>query len=672
MRTRMTVHLLFIFVCCAALSTAAKAQTISLQFQSDVTIGNANLTPRPAVGDVNNDGFPDVVTLNKGLTPEPGPLSVFLNNGAGGFASHIVVNDSLSPNAVVIRDFNHDGYADLAIAGDGIANGVNIRLGNGTGNFPGGTFIAPERGSPVIASADWNGDGHFDIATCTNINELRVMHGNGAGGFGGALSFATANNCTDMAAADFNVDGRPDIAVASRFANNLQIFLNNGAGGFSAPVPNLVASVYKIVVADFNRDCVPDVAATQFSGSIVFILIGNRQGGFSTGNSMTLTSSLTYLSVGDFNRDKKIDLALRRNIISSSVPNLIILPGTGAGGFGPAYEQIVSPPTNTVEMQLVTWDGNLDGRDDLIVGREGGFLLYRGNSAPLIRTENDFDGDGRSDLGVFRPSNGVWYLSRSTNGFLAVPFGIATDRLVPADYDGDFKTDIAIWREGSPGQSGFWILQSSTNTARFEQFGQTGDEPGVVADWDGDGRADPAVYRNGAAGQQSFFFYRGSLNNPGGNVTYLPWGTGGDRAVRGDFDGDGRADAAVFRPSNAVWYILQSSNGQLLSMQWGLATDKSAAADYDGDGRTDFAVFRPSDNSWYILNSATSTFVSRQWGLASDALTPADYNGDGRSDVAVYRPSNQHWYIQQCADFGATPTYFGAGGDVAIPSAYYP
>ena len=72
---------------------------------------------------------------------------------------------------------------------DGISNGINIRLGDGTGNFPNGTYIAAERGSPVINSADFNGDGNLDVAICNNNNELRVLSGNGAGGFGSGSGF---------------------------------------------------------------------------------------------------------------------------------------------------------------------------------------------------------------------------------------------------------------------------------------------------------------------------------------------------------------------------------------------------------------------------------------------------------------------------------------------------
>jgi hypothetical protein len=254
--------------------------------------------------------------------------------------------------------------------------------------------------------------------------------------------------------------------------------------------------------------------------------------------------------------------------------------------------------------------------DDLIIGRQGGFLNYWGNSALFTRTENDYDGDLKTDLAVFRPSDGDWFVQQTTRGPLNAHWGNSTDKLTPADYDGDGKTDIAIWREGPPTVAAFWILQSSDSTVRVVQFGQTGDDSRVVGDWDGDGKADMAVYRNAAFGSQSYFFFRGTLNNPSGNITYVPWGTNGDAAVRGDFDGDGRTDAAVFRPSNSVWYILRSSDGQIVYQAWGLPSDRRVTGDYDADGKTDLAVFRPSNNSWYILNSSNTTVSYRQWGTS--------------------------------------------------------
>ena len=219
----------------------------------------------------------------------------------------------------------------------------------------------------------------------------------------------------------------------------------------------------------------------------------------------------------------------------------------------------------TYSQRLATLDVNLDGKRDIVIPHQGGFLLYDGNSALFTRTDSDFDGDLSSDRSVFRPLEGNWYIDRSTNGAYGAHWGIASDKPVPADYDGDGKADVAVWRAngfGNPDFSYFFILRSSDGTLQQEQFGSASDNPSVVGDWDGDGRADVAVYRNGAtAGAQSYFFYRPSAS-PGTNFRVIPYGVSGDEAVRGDFDGDGRLDATVFRPSNGVWYIAQSSNSR--------------------------------------------------------------------------------------------------------------
>ena len=681
MKNKTTSHLInsisLMLIFCAWLITA-EAQTINLLLQNDYTIGGAAQTPSfLAVGDVNNDGRPDLVTLNKATTASQ-PLSVFLNNGAGGFATPLTLTSTdISPNAVALGDYNKDGNLDLAIASDGFSSGLNIRLGNGTGNFATGTIISLSGSAFDIVTADFNSDGNLDLAAFTNqaaATDLKVLFGNGTGGFAAPTTFAVPFGHRDLEVSDFNVDGIPDLAVAA--SSVIRTYLNNGAGVFTAtPDITTAGGPNKIVSADFNRDCIPDLAVSGISTSnTVRILLGNGAGGFGAPLVIPVTNQPENMAVGDFNRDKKVDLAIRRGA-AAGASNFTILPGNGAGGFGAAFELTLTASSSGLTPRLAVMDANLDGRADIIIGRQGGFYLYNGNSALFTRTENDFDGDLKADLSVFRPSTGTWYINRSTQGFFAHQWGLANDKLTPADYDGDGKTDLAVWREngfGDPNSSYFFILRSSNNTLQQEQFGRAGDVPTVVGDWDGDGKADPAVYRNGAtAGAQSFFFYRPSAT-AGVNFRTLYWGTGGDAPVRGDFDGDGRLDAAVFRPSNAIWYVLQSSNGQSLYQSWGLAADRLVPADYDGDGKTDFAVFPPSNSVWYILNSASGTATYRQWGANADALTPGDYNGDGKTEVSTYRASEQNWYVPQCADYRQSVTKFGAGGDVAVPSSLIP
>jgi hypothetical protein len=149
----------------------------------------------------------------------------------------------------------------------------------------------------------------------------------------------------------------------------------------------------------------------------------------------------------------------------------------------------------------------------------------------------------------------------------------------------------------------------------------------------------------------------------GGNDLYSVTRVSVNRSSTADFDGDGRTDLSIFRPSDGTWWVMQSGNNAVSVRQFGAMGDKIVPGDYDGDGRTDFAVFRPSTATWWIQRSSDNSFSTTQWGVSTDKLVPADYDGDGRTDIAVYRDGT--WYIIQSSS-GITYKYFGLSGDIPV------
>lgn len=349
--------------------------TRSVRFAgSSFSAGNPPL--QVAVGDFNHDGKLDVAVVNFNCpnfvcNPQPGSVYIFLGKGDGTFQERGNFTVGIGPTFAVTGDFNRDGKLDLATTNSS-DNTVSVLLGNGDGTFQPATAYPVGTGPTALAAADFNGDGNLDLVTNNNSdNTVSVLLGNGDGTFQTHVDYATATQPQGVTVGDYNGDGKIDLAVNDVNCVNyptcgtgmVSILLGNGDGTFQAhvdystgPSPDTVAA------ADFNGDGILDLVTTTGTfgtNNTVSVLLGNGDGTFQPSVSYTAGTGTSFVALGDFNGDGKIDMAVT-NITSNTVS---ILLGTGHGTFQPHLDF----PAGTAANGIAAGDFNGDGRLDLVV-----------------------------------------------------------------------------------------------------------------------------------------------------------------------------------------------------------------------------------------------------------------------------------------------------------------
>lgn len=597
--------------------------------------------------------------------------------------------DGDEPTGVAVGDFNGDGKNDLLITNRNTAN-VSVMFGNGGGGFsPSATSIEVGSLPWAIVAGDFNGDGHLDFATTnqggnsTNALALSIRYGDGAGGVAFGFDLPILNDPNNpgstrlrglhLAAIDFDHTGSPDLAIGTHGespSTRVALFRNVGNTFLQAPFAHVTSAaahtVDAVAVADFNRDGWDDMAVVR-SGIFVtdltnmFLLINNQAGGWNvTGFNVGPLVNLTSAAAADFDRDGDADLLVGANNFIDNSAFLALYLNNGSGVLTAGATSGFSHLS-----ELTAADVNMDGFGDFVAARyhnQVSVLLGNRSAAlsastfPIATNQSpsgtgvgDFDGDGKPDLALpGAASNEVSVLLNTNN----------LDALRKTDYNGDGRTDFAVWR---PGDSNWRVRYSYFGNSSTIPFGVSGDVP-VPGDYDGDRKSDRAFYRPST---NEWYVLRSSNNS----YFSIPLGLSGDHLVPGDYDGDCKTDIAMWRPSTAVWYIVRSSDSGYTFVTFGLSGDIPVPGDYDGDCKNDIAVFRPSTREWWIHQSSTNTAVVITWGLSGDKPVPGDYDGDGKTDIAVWRPSNGEWWLLQSTD-GALGGQFGANGDMPQPGDY--
>jgi hypothetical protein len=304
----------------------------------------------------------------------------------------------------------------------------------------------------------------------------------------------------------------------------------------------------------------------------------------------------------------------------------------------------------------------------------------------------DFDGDGRTDLALYRegsrdisvaPQPSYWFYLNTNNGrWGAIHWGRTLDVPAPADYDGDGKTDVGIYR---------WWLFDIGDTNEY-WLGKNGGYEVLNYEWEpsyykfsrnyvGDARAEIAhLYKINISQDPTVPCYL-SVYFIGDNRDNTIRKTVGDTCnvnptpVPGDYDNDGHSEIAVFNNHLfKVWFAPYSSGYTTPATTQFLDVDFPAVGDYDGDGKTDFAGTRAQNGRlvWRIKKSSDGSETVTDFGYSTDKPVPGDYDGDGKTDIAIWRPSDGGWWIMYSGNGSVSNWYFGLPTDTPLAAPVIP
>jgi hypothetical protein len=441
---------------------------------------------------VNNDGKPDLICAS----PIPGgalggdnTLTIFTNDGSGGFGFDVKLDAGGAPWSVAAADVNSDGQLDLicpSLAGN---SGTVMVFTN--------TIIPGHTGSSLVSSpgvganpqsviaVDVKGDGKLDLISANaGDNTLSVLTNNGNGIFGSNATLNVGSFPVCVTAADVNGDGKLDLISANLGANTLTVLTNNGNGNFGS---NATLNVYvylgpgcpvSVVAADVNGDGKVDLISANVStygdfGSLT-VLTNNGSGGFGSNATLNVGSHPRALVMADVNGDGKPDLTIANRAWGADglLPppgygGLMVFTNNGSGGFGPYAAQGFGLPS----MWVTVADVNGDGKPDLISAQNG----FNGASTLTVWTNNG--------SGVF-----------GSNATLAVDGNLYY--VTAADVNGDGKPDLisASFTYDNGAYTGTLTVFTNNGSGTFGLYAtrNVGSDPlcVVAADVNGDGRLD--------------------------------------------------------------------------------------------------------------------------------------------------------------------------------------
>ena len=549
-----------------------------------------------------------------------------------------------------------------------------------------------ENSSLVKRIVRLNSDGTLDAAFNVSIGINGIVSKIAVQPDGKILLFGEfdrVNNIPRNTIARINADGTLDASFDS------------GSSFNTPPADAVVAVDGKIIVVGsfntFQEDIgVNYIARLQPDGSLLDtsflpILDGNVQvvslqsdGKVLIGGRFTTVNGTSQAGIARLNTDGSLDASFKPLLGNPTISAILVQPdgkilvgGTfsGANGF------------NRVNLVRLNADGSLDtsfnagniyGVSKVILNAEGGYYALAGNILKL-----NFNGtavsnfkspafDGASLRDIALTPDGGFIVGGEINQVNNFP---QVGNIARFTSNGEFSSlsfesgangEIYDFQKQADGKlliGGDFSLFENIPRSGIVRINLTEVKIKNLFDYDGDGKADVSVFR-----PSTNVWY--TLRSGDLQVSQQKFGISDDVVAPADYDGDGKTDLGIFRSATGDWWYLSSIDNVQKSVHLGGSGDIPRPSDYDGDNKADFIVYRPSNNVWYRFGSKSSSYSNVTFGTAGDKPVTGDFDGDGKSDVAVYRPSTGQWWYLSSVDFTQRATSFGISTDIPVAADY--
>jgi uncharacterized delta-60 repeat protein len=669
-------------------------ETIELQADGKILVGgnftNINNVTHERISRLNTDGSVDL-SFNANNTEANDTVNDIAVRPSG----KIVIGGEFTTYNTIPRQklaqLNEDGTLDTSFQNNTVLSSTvvnDVEILSNEKVLVGTNFDAA--GSPLLL---FNTDGTFDPTFAPYIARIGVVREilqQPDGKILVAGEFPFVNGVERKSLARLNADGSLDTSFVPYF-NTTQIIT---AVALQADGKILVGAVNGITLKRLNANGSQDTSfAPNLSNSTSIndiVVLSNGQI-LVAGN--IVDSNQTTRRIAKFNQDGSFDESFDVTQPNNTVFKILQQPD-GKILLGGDFTQIGSSARGRIAR--LNADGSLDNSFNPPGGANGsvldfdlqtdGKIVLGGNFTTLNGSGNQqrigrLNANGTLDAAFVQNTNASVLAVKVQpdgkiliGGTFTLVQGVERNNiarlLLSGALDTTFRTsanlsvwDINLQSDGKILLGGRFTKINDISNVRIARLTNIFDRRSVMFDYNGDGRADVSVYRPSTNRWFEYFITNST-------VSEQTFGLEGDVIAPADYDGDRKTDIGIFRPSTGTWWYLSSIDNVQKAVRWGESGDIPRPSDFDGDGRADFILYRPSEATWYRMSSGSGQISIKQFGVAGDKPVIGDFDGDGKSDLAIFRPATGEWWYESSLDNEQRAIRWGTSTDTPVPADY--